>query len=149
MTYKEAVKKFRLKMLITQEEFAKLLDVSFATINRFESVSLDVTENIVSLCSNCHNEIHYGKTISNAHFLWYNCKQIKVAKMALSYNGLWKLLIDKGLNKGYLHKLTGLSRSTLTKLVKGENVNTDVLERICIALECQLDDIVEMKKEEI
>ena len=89
------------------------------------------------------------KTISNAHFLWYNCKQIKVAKMALSYNGLWKLLIDKGLNKGYLHKLTGLSRSTITKLVKGENVNTDVLERICIALECQLDDIVEMKKEEI
>lgn len=51
-------------------------------------------------------------------------------------------------NKG-LHKLTGLSRSTITKLVKGENVNTDVLERICIALECQLDDIVEMKKEEI
>lgn len=69
--------------------------------------------------------------------------------MALSYNGLWKLLIYKGLNKGYLHKLTGLSRSTITKLVKDENVNTDVLERICIALECQLDDIVEMKKEEI
>lgn len=68
--------------------------------------------------------------------------------MALSYNGLWKLLIDKGLNKGDLHKLTGLSRSTITKLVKGENVNTDVLEKICAALECEISDIVEYNKKE-
>ena len=68
--------------------------------------------------------------------------------MAVSYNKLWKLLIDKGLNKGDLHKLTGLSRSTITKLVKGENVNTDVLEKICNALECEISDIVEYNKKE-
>lgn len=67
--------------------------------------------------------------------------------MALSYNGLWKLLIDRGLNKSDLHELTGLSRSTITKLVKGENVNTEVLERICVVLDCKIEDILEVKKD--
>lgn len=64
--------------------------------------------------------------------------------MALSYNKLWKLLIDKGLKKGELNKITGISESTMAKLAKGENVNTDILERICIALNCQIGDIVEV-----
>ena len=63
--------------------------------------------------------------------------------MALSYNKLWKLLIDKGLKKSDLNRLTGISDSTMAKLTKGENVNTDILERICKALECQVSDIVE------
>ena len=64
--------------------------------------------------------------------------------MALSYNKLWKLLIDKGLKKDELNKITGISESTMAKLAKGENVNTDILERICIALNCQIGDIVEV-----
>ncbi|MGM9880023.1 MAG: helix-turn-helix domain-containing protein [Bacilli bacterium] len=64
--------------------------------------------------------------------------------MALSYNKLWKLLIDKGLKKGELNKITGISESTMAKLAKGENVNTDILERICNALNCQIGDIVEI-----
>lgn len=67
--------------------------------------------------------------------------------MALSYNRLWKLLIDKGLTKNELHKLTGLSQSTIAKLTKGENVNTDVLERICKTLKCKIEDIVEIINE--
>lgn len=63
--------------------------------------------------------------------------------MALSYNKLWKLLIDKGLKKSDLNKLTGISDSTMAKLTKGENVNTEILERICKALDCQIADIVE------
>ena len=66
--------------------------------------------------------------------------------MALSYNKLWKLLIDKNLNKAQLHDITGLSKSTIAKLSKSENVNTDVLEKICVALECDVSDIVELKK---
>ncbi len=62
----------------------------------------------------------------------------------LSYNKLWKLLIDKNINKTDLHEITGLSQSTITKLSKGENVNTDVLERICVALNCKIEDIVEV-----
>lgn len=68
--------------------------------------------------------------------------------MALSYNKLWKLLIDKNLKKSELHELTGLSQSTIAKLAKGENVNTDVLEKICNALNCEISDIVERKKED-
>lgn len=66
--------------------------------------------------------------------------------MAFSYNKLWKILIDRGLNKTDLAELTGLSKSTIAKLTKGENVNTDVLERICIALKCKIEDIIEFKE---
>ena len=66
--------------------------------------------------------------------------------MALSYNKLWKLLIDKNMNKTDLRKITGLGQATIAKLVKGENVTTDVLERICKALKCEIGDIVEMKE---
>lgn len=68
--------------------------------------------------------------------------------MALSYNKLWKLLIDKGLKKSELNKITGISESTMAKLVKGENVNTEILERICKALDCEIGDVVEVIKED-
>lgn len=64
--------------------------------------------------------------------------------MPLSYNKLWKMLIDKNINKTQLHEITGLSTSTITKLVNGDNVNTDVLERICKTLNCEIGDIVEI-----
>lgn len=67
-------------------------------------------------------------------------------KMSLKYNKLWKLLIDKGLNKSELCEKTGISRSTLNKLNNGENVNTEILEKICKFLECDIADIVEMEK---
>ena len=67
--------------------------------------------------------------------------------MGLSYNKLWKLLIDKDITKIQLHELTGISTSTINKLVNGENVNTDVLERICKVLNCQIADIVEVKED--
>ena len=71
--------------------------------------------------------------------------------MSLCYNKLWKLLIDEGMKKTDLRLKTGISQATLAKLSKGENVNTDVLERICKALNCEIADIVEIvneKKEE-
>lgn len=69
--------------------------------------------------------------------------------MALSYNKLWKLLIDKKLKKSDLHNISGLSQSTISKLSKGANVNTEVLERICRSLNCEIEDIVELEKEKI
>jgi len=68
--------------------------------------------------------------------------------MAFVYNKLWKLLIDKNLKKSDLEKLTGLSRSTIAKLSRGDNVNTIVLEKICMALNCELKDIAEIKEKE-
>ena len=63
--------------------------------------------------------------------------------MRMSYNKLWKLLIDKGMTKTELRKAAGLSSSSLAKLGKGENVTTDVLLRICKTIHVELNDIVE------
>ncbi|VHO01581.1 helix-turn-helix domain-containing protein [Lawsonella clevelandensis] len=64
--------------------------------------------------------------------------------LRMSYNPLWKLLIDKGMNKTDLAKLTGLSAATIAKLGRGGNVTTDVLARICEALDCDIADICEV-----
>ena len=71
---------------------------------------------------------------------------MKKTNKYLSYNLLWKLLIDKGFSKQKLRELSGLSSASIAKLAKGQNVNTDVLLSICDALECQLSDIVEIKE---
>ena len=64
----------------------------------------------------------------------------------ISYNKLWKLLIDKQMNKKDLMKATGISSSSIAKLTKGQNVTTDVLCKICKALDCDFKDIMEYIK---
>lgn len=64
--------------------------------------------------------------------------------MAISYKKLWKLLIDKDIKKKDLVKMAGISGYTLNKLNHGENVNTDTLMKICVALNCSFDDIMEI-----
>lgn len=64
--------------------------------------------------------------------------------MKMSYNKLWKLLIDKDMTRSEMRKLAGISSSSLAKLGKSENVTTDVLLRICNALKCDISDIVEV-----
>lgn len=61
----------------------------------------------------------------------------------ISYNKLWKLLIDKNLNKKELIHLSGISTSTMSKITKCENVTTDALCKICKALNCDFKDIME------
>lgn len=66
--------------------------------------------------------------------------------MRISYNKLWKLLIDKNMKKMDLLEAAGLSTGTLAKLGKSGNVTTDVLIKICKALDCDINDIVEIVK---
>lgn len=63
--------------------------------------------------------------------------------MAVSYKKLWKLLIDKDLKKNDLEAKAGISHYTMNKLTKGENVTIDTLGKICKALDCAIEDIVE------
>lgn len=63
--------------------------------------------------------------------------------MAFSYNKLWKLLIDKHLNKVELRDAIGITPSTLAKLSKDQNVSMDVLGKICEELKCNIGDIVD------
>lgn len=63
--------------------------------------------------------------------------------MGMSYNRLWKLLIDKKMKKSELRKRAGISSSSLAKLSKDENVTTEVLAKICKELQCNVADIME------
>jgi len=64
--------------------------------------------------------------------------------MAVSYNKLWKLLIDRKMKKKDLQALAGVSASSITKLGREEPVTTTVLMRICAALSCDIGDIMEV-----
>ena len=64
--------------------------------------------------------------------------------MAVSYKKLWKLLIDKDIKKKDLIAKANVSPATITKMVKNGHVTTEVLLKICTALECKIDDIMEI-----
>ena len=67
--------------------------------------------------------------------------------MAVSYKKLWKLLIDRDMKKKDLQKLSDISASSVAKLGRNETVTTQVLEKICIALNCELSDIAEIRND--
>ena len=64
--------------------------------------------------------------------------------MTITYKKLWKLLIDRDMKKKDLIEAAGISQSSVTKMGKNENVNTDVLVRICAALQCDIGDIAQI-----
>lgn len=69
--------------------------------------------------------------------------------LTISYNKLWKLLIDKNMNKKDLRLSAGVSTAVIAKLGKGENVTTDILLKICNVLNCDIADIMEIEREKI
>ena len=64
--------------------------------------------------------------------------------MVVCYKKLWKLLIDRDLKKKDLAKMAGISDYTITKMGKGENITVETLGKICFALDCKVDDIMEV-----
>mgnify|MGYP000666492401 CR=1 FL=1 len=68
--------------------------------------------------------------------------------LRISYNKLWKMLIDKNMNKQDLKNATRISSASIAKLGKGENITTDILLKICEAMDCKLEDIMETIKEQ-
>lgn len=67
--------------------------------------------------------------------------------MAVCYKKLWKLLIDKDMKKKDLCALAGISSASVTKMGKGGHVTTEVLAKVCTALDCTVDDIMEIVQE--
>jgi DNA-binding Xre family transcriptional regulator len=63
--------------------------------------------------------------------------------MRISYNKLWKMLIDKNMKKSDLREKAGINSASLAKLGKGDNITTDVLLRICEVMDCRIEDILE------
>jgi len=66
----------------------------------------------------------------------------------ISYNKLWHLMLDKKMNKQDLKRATGISTASIAKLGKGENITTDILVKICKALDCELEDIMQLSRED-
>ena len=69
--------------------------------------------------------------------------------MAANYARLWKLLIDRNINKTKLREMSGISKGTLAKLGKNEYVSTEVLDKICTALDCEVGEVIEFTKKDI
>ena len=68
------------------------------------------------------------------------------SRVNINYKPLWKLLIDRDMSKKDLREKTSIARSTIMKMTNNEYVALDVLVRICVALNCKLDDIIEIEK---
>lgn len=68
--------------------------------------------------------------------------------MTVNYNKLWKKLIDLNMSKTQLREKSGITTNSLAKMGKNENVSTEVLCKICKALQCQVEDIMELVDEE-
>ena len=68
--------------------------------------------------------------------------------MRISYKRLWKLLIDRNMKKTDLKEQAQISSSSIAKLGRNENVNTDILVKICQALNCKLEDIMELEEDQ-
>lgn len=66
----------------------------------------------------------------------------------MNYNKLWKLLIDKNMLKKDLQQMTGISSNAMAKMGKGGDVSTQILSKICDALNCKLEDIVDLDGKE-
>ena len=65
-------------------------------------------------------------------------------KVYVSYKKLWKILIDRDMNKKNLREMTGISTASIAKLTKGENINTDILVKVCHALDCNIGEIMDI-----
>ena len=87
-------------------------------------------------------------TLAKKIDLCYNKKNtiIRGIFMAVSYNKLWKLLIDKGMTKTELRLKTDMSTSTLAKMSKNEVVSMDIMLRICEVLDCNVGDVMDATK---
>lgn len=66
-----------------------------------------------------------------------------VEEMAFSYKPLWKLLIDREMTKKQLMQATGISKSTMDKMARGEQVSMDIIDRICNYFDCNIENIIE------
>jgi len=93
-----------------------------------------------AVCIDIDNYIVY-----NVLVLVYALKGVK--NMKISYKKLWKLLIDRDMLKKDLAERAGISSASISKLAKNENVNTDILLKVCSALECDISDIMEISQE--
>ena len=95
---------------------------------------------------NLRKNLEYEKCVRYSNYV--ESRPCKEEVMAISYNRLWKLLIDKKMSMADLRKSAGIAPNTMTKLSRDEPVNLAILERICAAVNADFGDIMEFIPEE-
>ena len=111
-------------------------------------VQLEVKRKVIVLklkngISNCKIQDALEKQLSQ----WYNFAVLSLmgkGELAMNYNKLWKLLIDKNMLRKDLQEKAGISSNAIAKMGKGGDVSTQILRKICEALDCQIEDICEL-----
>ncbi len=92
--------------------------------------------------------IYHTYGIVTATYIWYTDQNVMGGiMMPFSYNKLWKLLIDKKMNRTALKEAAGISFNVLAKMGKGEAVSMDSMLKVCKALDCDISDVMEIEKE--
>lgn len=86
--------------------------------------------------------IYINKILIDLNNVCYNLYRCGGSIMAVDYSNLWKLLIDKRMNKSQLRKAAQISTNAIAKLGRNETVSLDTLEKICDALSCSIEDIM-------
>lgn len=125
-------------------EFLSFRHKCYDLINSFLNLSLQpaiILYNAVERCNMLADCVEPSKALPTAELLFVIPEGIY---MAVSYKKLWKLLIDKDIKKKDLSARSGVSPATITKMGKNGHVTTEVLLKICTALECGIDDIMEI-----
>ncbi|ACG62868.1 hypothetical protein Sez_1535 [Streptococcus equi subsp. zooepidemicus MGCS10565] len=75
-------------------------------------------------------------------------KKVNVKIMPITYNKLWKLLIDKSMTKTDLKNITGMNSATLANMGKNKFISLRMIDKICKELDCQIEDVIEFVREE-
>ncbi len=75
-------------------------------------------------------------------------KKVNIKIMSITYNKLWKLLIDKSMTKTDLKNITGMNSATLANMGKNKFISLRMIDKICKELDCQIEDVVEFVREE-
>ena len=135
----------------------QITDFYFLYSIKFSTAYLNSKKNRYEICK-CKIKfvfanILFDKRVEEFADLCYNIRNIielsweGLSMMRISYNKLWKMLIDKEMKKSDLKEKAGISSASLAKLGKGDNITTDVLLRICEVMDCRIEDILETIKE--
>ena len=104
--------------------------------------NLDFSKNILSIIARCATIYSYERYIKSHR------ERLEKSNMAMNYDKLWKLLIDKKMNRTDLHEQAHVSTNAIATMGKGGDVSTKVLDKICKTLDCQIHDIVDYVPDE-
>jgi DNA-binding Xre family transcriptional regulator len=110
-------------------------------------MSSETMRDLIRLCEFVRNLIMFR--IAKRTDVCYNTNHKKakeeVKDLKVSYKKLWKLLIDKEMTQTEMYRMSGISSGSMTKLRKGQAVSMDVLWKVCVALNCNIEDVVEFE----